>query len=173
MIDNEYVFETTFEFDLPYLEKLVSNSIKANSIKKHQRLVSQDPYLKSIKEKLPFLSPIWNFYDIFPSMHLPPHIDAARTCALNIPLRGTVGSSTIFYKPSSELKLRYDEGRVLDWVDSDLEEAFKFELTVPSLIRNNLPHAVVNGPNKRLILSWSVSTDYTFAQAKEIIKNNS
>lgn len=173
MIDNEYAFETNLEFDLPYLEQLVSNAIKTNNIKKHQRLVSQDHYLKSIKDQFPFLSPIWNFYDIFPFMHLPPHIDAARTCALNIPIRGTDGSSTIFYEPASELKLRYDEGRVLDWVDSDLKEVFKFELTKPTLIRNNLPHAVLNGPNKRLILSWSVVTDYTFDQAKEIIKNNS
>lgn len=172
MINNEYAYEIDFDFDLGYLEKLITNSIKNTDLKRHQRLVANDAYLNSLKEKFPLLSSLWNFYNIVPFYHLQPHIDSARNCALNIPIIGTKGSTTIFYKTKPDLALRYDKDRVLNWVDDDLEKVFEFELTKPTLIKNDIPHAVVNGPFKRMILSWSISLDYSFEEAKEFFQNN-
>jgi len=172
MIDNEYAYEIDFNFDLIYLENLVLSWAKKNKeLKRHQRLVEEDTYLNSIKEKFPLLSSIWNYYDIFPFSVLEPHIDAKRYCALNIPIRGTAGSTTSFYKLKGESKLRYDNDRVLNWVDSDIEKVYEFELTKPTLIKNDIPHSVVNGPTRRIILSWSISIDYTFEEAKKIFKD--
>lgn len=172
MINNEYAYEINYNFDLDYLENLILTFVKKNKeLKRHQRLVTEDPYLKSINEKFPLLSSIWNYYDILPNYKLPAHIDAKRSCALNIPIRGTTGSSTIFYKPTDDLKLRYDNNRVLDWVDSGLEKVFEFELVKPTLIKNDVPHAVTNGPNRRIILSWSIVIDYSFEEAKQIFQS--
>ena len=171
MINNDYAYELDFDFDLVYLENLILTFVKKNKdLKRHQRLVSEDPYLNSVKEKFPLLSSIWNYYDILPYARLAPHIDARRSCALNIPIRGTEGSSTLFYKPTADLNLRYDNERVLNWVNSDLEKVFEFELVKPTLIRNDVPHAVINGSSRRIILSWSIVINYSFDEAKEFFQ---
>lgn len=174
MINNEYAYEVDFDFDLDYLENLIVTwTKKTKELKRHQRLVEEDQYLNSIKEKFPLLSSIWNYYDIFPFAVLEPHIDARRYCALNIPIRGTTGSKTSFYKLINDPKLRYDSDRVLNWVDSGLEKVYEFELNKPTLIKNDIPHSVVNGPTRRIILSWSISIDYTFEEAKKIFESMS
>lgn len=172
MINNDYVYEIGYDFDIAYLEKLIlSYASKSKDLKRHQRLVGDDAYLHSLKEKFPLLSSIWNYYDMFPFSNLFPHIDTKRFCALNIPVKGTTSSVTSFYKLTADPKLRYDSDRVLNWVDSDLEKVYEFELTRPTLIKNDVPHSVVNGPHRRIILSWSVSTDFKFDEAKNFFQS--
>lgn len=173
MIDNEFIFETGLTFDSAYLLDLVTRSITYKNTKQHQRLVKDDPYLDSIKQQIPVLSSIWNFYKIEPYAGIPVHVDAQRNCALNIPLQGTDQSLTSFYKSVGPENLVYDSTKVLHWAKHDLEKIFEFSLTQPTLIKNNVPHGVINGPHRRIILSWSINLDLSFEQAKLIFKDRS
>lgn len=171
MIDNEFIFETEYTFNTVYLLDLVKQSIAHKNTKQHQRLVKDDLYLTSIRQQLPILSSIWNFYKIEPYADIPVHIDAQRNCAFNIPLQGTDQSATAFYESVGPENLVYDPTRVLHWAKHDLEKVFEFSLSQPTLIKNDVPHGVINGPHQRIILSWSINKDFTFEQAKIIIKN--
>jgi hypothetical protein len=175
MIDNEFIFEIDKKFDTEYLLKLVTRAtsriLQKNELQEHQRLVEDDPYLKSIKIQYPILSPKWNFYRVEPYNNIPTHIDALRNCALNIPLCGTEGSKTIFYKSTGLENFEYDDKKLLHWTKHDVEKVYEFSLTNPTLIKNNVQHGVVNGPHRRIILSWSVDLALTFEQAKEIFKS--
>jgi hypothetical protein len=173
MTENNYIFELGINFDVSYLLNLVSNYKKDPSLLKHQRLVENDEYLNSIKNKFQILSPIWNFYDFEPSRTLNCHIDSERSCALNIPLTGTLHSSTMFYNLPINAVLEYDNTRKLNWVNNYNEDdkVFEFTLIQPTLINNSVPHSVKNGPSRRIIISWSITKDITFEQAKEFFKN--
>ena len=173
MINNDYICELDINFDNRYLLDLVNKYKQSTTLLKHQRLVEADNYLSSIKTKFEILSPIWNFYDFEPNRVLDCHIDSARSCALNIPLTGTIGSSTIFYNLPETANLEYDDTRKLNWVKgcSDNNKVFEFTLTRPTLIKNNVPHSVTNGPSRRIILSWSITKDITFEEAREFFKN--
>jgi hypothetical protein len=173
MIDNEFIYETSCTFNTMYLLNLVNQSIAHKSIKQHQRLVKDDPYLTSIRQQIPMLTPIWNFYKLEPYAMIPVHVDAQRNCALNIPLQGTDQSKTSFYNSIGPENFVYDSTKILHWAKHDLAKVFEFNLTQPTLIKNNVPHGVINGPHRRIILSWSITLDFTFEQAKLILKDQS
>lgn len=173
MTNNAYICELDINFDIEYLLNLISNYKKDTTLLKHQRLVSADEYLTSLKNKFQILSPVWNFYDFEPNRILNCHIDSERSCALNIPLRGTNQSSTIFYNLPNNANLEYDDTRKLNWIDgcTESDKVFEFTLTRPTLIKNSIPHSVTNGPVRRTIMSWSITKDITFEEATDFFKN--
>jgi hypothetical protein len=173
MIDNDYIYELDIDFDIRYLLNLITKYKQDTTLLKHQRLVANDQYLTGIKNKFQILSPIWNFYDFEPNRVLNCHIDSERSCALNIPLTGTLQSSTIFYNLPKLANLDYDDTRKLNWVNgcTDNDKIFEFTLSRPTLIKNSIPHSVKNGPSRRIILSWSITKDISFEEAKDFFKN--
>jgi hypothetical protein len=116
---------------------------------------------------------VWNFYDFEPNRTLNCHIDSERSCALNIPLKGTSQSSTMFYNLPIDPALEYDHTRKLNWVNNynKDDKVFEFTLERPTLINNSIPHSVKNGPSRRIIISWSITKDINFEEAKEFFKN--
>lgn len=170
MIDNNFVFETNLELDKEYLIKLTQRYTRGD-LKEHQRYVDKDPYLKSIRDKFPILSPVWNLYDLIPNKELSPHIDAKRQAAFNIPLIGGELSETCFFKANEDVQKTYDDVKIVYWVNENITPEFKFTLTRPSIIDNSVPHSVVNGPSRRLIISWSLIDGISFEDAKEFFKH--
>lgn len=169
MIDNEYVFETNLELDVAYLSKLKN---KTAFLKDHQNIVGDDPYLQSIQKQFPFLSTVWNVYDVSRFTKLMPHVDAQRKAALNIPLFGSDGSTTSFYKNSNDYEYVYDDSKILHWVHGQLAPDFSFTLLRPTLINNSAIHSMTNGSNRRAILSWSVVEGISFEEAKQLLKES-
>lgn len=169
MIDNKYAYETTLELDKEYLIELTKR-YTSGDLKNHQRKVDLDPYLKSIREQFPILSPVWNVYDFIGNWILPTHIDAKRQAAFNIPLIGGEFSNTCFYVETGHNERKYDDKKVVYWINENIKEDFKFTLTRPTLIDNSVPHSVINGPSRRLIISWSTIDGVSFEEAKEYFK---
>jgi hypothetical protein len=173
MIDNDFIYELTIDLDLEKITELVKK-IQFNKMPDmagHHRLVKNDPYMSSLKDRFPFLSPIFNIYTTRPFGQIPLHIDAKRSCAFNIPIEYTEESETIFYGLVGDPVLQYNPQNVFYFVNSSVKELFRFSLVRPVLINNSGPHKVLNhSKNHRVILSWSVHEDYTFEQAKELFK---
>ena len=175
MINNEYIYQPNIELDIDYIGKLVSNKQFKNQqcLAGHQRLVSDDAYMTSIKKRFPFLSKMYNIYTVYGKGNIPMHVDAARDCAFNIPIKGTEQSDTIFYKYAEDPLLEYNKERVYNLVKSNVEEVFRFTLLRPTLIDNAIPHEVINhGFATRLILSWSVNKEYSFEDAKALFEKS-
>lgn len=176
MINNNYVYELTDEFDTDYLRQLIHKMKTSYSLLPHQNLVDSDSYLSSIKKKYPFLSSVFNVYQTAPSRSIPLHIDSKRNCALNIPIMNTEASYTVFYKHKDDTDniLKNVPERVYDLVESPVEETFKFTLTNPALVNNSVPHKMLNFGNKtRIIISWSVQEQYSFEEIKYQLTNTS
>jgi hypothetical protein len=134
----------------------------------HHRMVHDDPYMLSIKNRYPLLSDVYNIYPLPPYCEIPLHIDSSRSCAFNIPIQGTENTYTVFYEEAGPLKVEYDEKRIYNLVRSPVKEVFRSTLTQPLLINNSIPHQVTNNKNTmRLTLSWSLLQDITFQQAIE------
>jgi len=173
MIDNDFVYHTCIDLDLDYLKKMVSvqKHIVTGGLAGHQRYVNTDEYLSSIRNKLPFLSPIFNIYSTRPRVGIVLHTDAKRKCAFNIPIANTNSSTTSFYEYAEEPVLTYNEKNVYYEIKSKVNEMFNFSLTQPALINNSSPHAVKNwGDEDRVIISWSMDENITFSEAKEFFK---
>jgi len=173
MIDNDYIYELDINLDMSYITDLVARQQYATKqgLAGHQRLVREDPYLSSIREKMPFLSTTYNIYTTAPRARIVLHTDAKRNCAFNIPISYTEGSKTKFYKFTEEPKLIYNDRFVFNEVRSRVEEVFSFTLTRPVLINNSVPHEVTHdGEHHRVILSWSVMQELTYSEAKELFK---
>lgn len=170
MIRNEYIYELDIELDMKYLTDLVMKKQDASVAgrAKHHRMVCDDPYMSSIKERYPLLSDVYNIYPLPSYSEIPLHIDSSRSCAFNIPISGTENTYTVFYKEAETLKLEYDEKRIYNLVRSQVKEVFRNTLLRPLLINNTTPHKVINNKSTmRLSLSWSLSTTVTFQQAIE------
>lgn len=175
MINNEFIYQPDIDIDLEYIKKMVTdNQFKhQKGLAGHQRMVSDDPYMSSVKKRFPFLSKMYNIYTVYGKGTIPMHVDAARDCAFNIPIKGTEQSDTIFYKFKEDPVLEYNKERVYNLVKSEVEEVFRFTLLKPTLIDNAIPHEVINhGLSTRIILSWSVNKEYSFEQAKELFKKH-
>lgn len=173
MIENNYIFEINFKYDLKIIQLIaLKNQFKrCPELALHQRHVSEEPYFVLIKKDFPFLSDIYNIYTIPGKGNIPMHVDSARNCAFNIPIKNTHESDTIFYKFNKNLSLKYDQDRVYDLVESDVEEVFRFTLIRPTLIDNSVPHEMINrSESPRIIMSWSVSKEYSFEDAKAFFK---
>ena len=163
------------DVDIECIKSIVLNNQfnRNSSSAKHHRLVSSEPYLTEVQRKYPFLTDTYNIYTTLPFSGLPRHVDAKRKCALNIPLKGTDGSETIFYSPIGELITKYDPVLIANIIVSDVEKIYSFTLTEPVVINNTIPHEVVNNSaTTRVIMSWSISNDYTFEDVVEIFKRN-
>jgi hypothetical protein len=172
MIDNEFAYQLGIELDLTYLTDLILNKdVPKIGLAGHQRLVADDPYMLSIKEKFPFLSPYYNVYKNRPKTSIVLHTDAKRNCALNIPICNTTESSTIFYTLIGNPVFEYNARDILNEVKSPANEVFKFTLTTPTLINNTIPHAVEHwGTGVRTIISWSVEQTMLYSTAKDLFK---
>lgn len=173
MIDNNFIYEPNLDLDLNEIRKIV-RTVQFNKIPEmagHHRLVKNDPYLSSIKDRFPFLSPIFNVYTTQAKGQIPLHVDAKRNCAFNIPIANTEHSDTIFYEYVGDPLLQYNEKNVFYFINSPVNELYRFTLMRPTLINNSVPHKVLNNANApRVILSWSVDDRYSFSEATELFK---
>lgn len=171
MLNNNFAYELELYLDKEHLAKIALDpNPKTEGILPHQRLVELDPYMSYLQKKFSFLSSMYNVYDCRPGVNIPLHVDAARDCAFNIPITGTEDSHTIFYKFKEAESSDYLSSRVYNVIKSSVEEDFRFTLRRPTLINNSVPHEVINGNNRRVIISWSVKKNYSFAQAKELFQ---
>lgn len=169
MIRNNFIYELSIDLDIEYITKLVFKKQKETISGKasHHRLVSDDPYMSSLLNKYPLLSPVYNIYNLPPYLKIPLHIDTDRSCAFNIPIQGTENTHTIFYN-GDNIKLEYDSNRIYDLVKSPVTEVFRNTLIRPLLINNTIPHEVTNDKDTmRITLSWSLQKGVTFQQAIE------
>ena len=170
MIRNEFIYELDIELDMDYITNLVTKKQdeSVNGRASHHRMVCDDPYMMSIKNRYPLLSDVYNIYPLLPYCGIPLHIDSSRSCAFNIPIQGTEGTYTVFYEKAGPLKLEYDERRIYNLVKSPVDEVFRSTLIRPLLINNTIPHEVINHKNTmRLTLSWSLNLNVTYQQAIE------
>lgn len=165
MLQNQFIHEINLDLDIQYLKNLIDHEEESSSPHKHHRLVKNDAYLSEIKNKYPFLSPVFNVYKFGPGKALPIHIDTERYCSINIPICNTEDSTTVFYNKDPDALLEYDQQRIVNYVKSPVNELFRFTLTRPTLINTTYPHSAVNnGCNTRIIISWSVLRPITFEE---------
>lgn len=173
--DNPYIFSVPNSlFDFERLHEIAIRNLNAVSpgIAFHQRRTETEPYLMELRERYPFLSPLYNVSTSPPGWVTPIHYDSGRNCAINIPVSYMENSYTTFYEPVEPLEAEYIPFKVYHEVKSRVEKRFEFTLSHPVLINNTIPHGVIGGPLKdRTILSWSVSPKFKFEDIKEIIKN--
>lgn len=172
MINNEYAFTPAIDLDLGRLKEIALRNLSTRvpGLASHQRLVSTDEYLISVNKKFPFLSNLYNLYETPQSYVTPVHIDSARTCALNIPVINTENSHTVFYIPNKEYVHTTIAKRAYHLVESDVTEIFRFTLTCPTLINTKIPHGVLDsGTDIRVILSWSISEQYSYEEIKKML----
>jgi hypothetical protein len=173
MIRNEFIYELDIDLDMEYITNLVLSKqdevIEGKA--KHHRMVSDDVYMSSIQKRYPLLSPVYNIYPLPPYIGIPLHIDTDRSCAFNIPIRGTEETYTIFYETVEPIETVYDTKKIYDLVKSSVVEKFRHTLVKPLLINNSKPHKVTNNKNTmRITLSWSLNKGVTFEHAMECFK---
>jgi hypothetical protein len=163
--NGNYIYETKLDLDMVQLRKLVDEDVGQNTYHAHHRLVKNSQYLSSIKDRLPFLSPVYNIYYFEAGRVVPTHIDGNRYCTLNIPVYNAEQSHTIFYETPESDNLEYDDKRILYYVKTPVKELFRFTLTKPTLVNTTHPHGVINnGDQTRVIISWSVLKPMTFEE---------
>jgi len=96
---------------------------------------------------------------------MPVFTDFETTNAINIPLLNCDGSTTLFYKLKDE-RAEDVYYKVIDCgghSKNNTEEAYRFELNKPAVIRINVPHAVWNpneGPRVVATFRFYESTDH-------------
>jgi hypothetical protein len=158
------VYYPEIELDIDYLIKLVSISKPVTGRPNHHRLVEDDVYMTSIRNKYMFLSPVYNVY-VMPN-GLPVHTDAGRKCTLNIPLVNYKDTLTIVYQ-HVDTETVYDSSKVVNELNStdNLTELYRFELNRPILFNTTYPHEVVTNGKERISISWSLMSDITFDNA--------
>lgn len=174
MQDNNYICELKTDFDIDGLKSIVFDvkDLPLDDKPTHQRLADDVPYLKSIKEKISFLSKYYNVYRVSPGHELPVHYDAKRSCAINIPISGYKRSWTSFYETIGTPEVEYIERDIYYKILTPVKEVFKFTLVRPTLINNSLPHNMKNVSREetRIILSWSIEEGVTFFEARQKLK---
>ena len=169
-MNNQYIFTPKLELDLNALKNVVYRRINRfiPGAPTHHRLVKDEPYLVSLKNKYPFFGDIYNIYPTRPSYITPIHICPNRSCALNIPIQYTEDSHTIFYELDKDVSVSYNEERIYDVIESGAKEVFRYTLTEPVIMNTLLPHGVIGGPkNTRIIMSWSIKFDVTYEELRE------
>ena len=161
MLDNFYVYETPDFLDIPYITNLVMRKLETDFVLQgYVRIdATQDPYLKSIMEQFPFIGSWLNIYHTKPDGGIPLHIDGHRLAAFNIPISGCDETSqTIYYEPVGEIEKVYKEDERHYRILGEMKEVYRFALTRPALIRNDVAHDVkrYNATETRIIASWGV-----------------
>jgi hypothetical protein len=139
-------------------------------LKTHQRKIENEPYLIELKNKYPFLSPLYNIYTTGAGYITPIHICPGRGCALNIPVIYTEDSHTIFYELRGDVIKKYSVPRIYEIIESDTVEVYRYTLDRPVIMNTQLPHGVIGGPNgPRTIMSWSIDLAYDYETIKKIL----
>lgn len=171
MIDNFYVFETLDFLDVPYIHNLVMEKLKLDFVEKgYVRINTEtDKYLTSVRTKFPFFGNWLNIYHTKPNGYIPLHIDGHRLAAFNIPIQGCDATSqTIYYEPvTGEIDKVYKEDERHYRINGEMKEVYRFALTRPALIRNDVAHDVrrFDGTGVRIIASWGVSGTFEECRA--------
>jgi hypothetical protein len=162
-VNNEYIFHPKIDLDTNKLKSIVYKNLRKDvpGIAIHQRLVESEPYLVEVQKKYPFLSNLYNIFSTPDGYVVPTHIDYARPCALNIPIKYTEDSYTIFYDVGDVPVLTRKPEKVYDLVNSKTTELFRFTLDSPVIMNTSVAHGVIGGPdNSRIIMSWSSNVSY-------------
>lgn len=171
---NNIIYEPEINLDLKKIREIVFESqfiFDETANASHHRNVSNYQYLQEIKSQYNFLSDTYNIYTLPGKTNIPLHVDALRSAALNIPIKNTEDSETIFYKYSQEAVLEYDSKNIFFRIKSDVDEIYRFTLTKPTLINNSIPHMVVNNSSSsRVILSWSINKEFKFEHARDRLR---
>lgn len=163
-MNNEYAFTPNINLDLVQIRKIVLENLDSRipGMATHHRLVESSQYLTEIRNQYPFLSTIYNIYPTSQGYTTPIHIDSGRNCALNIPISNTENSHTVFYE-AKDIKVEDIKDRVYHKVLSSSTEVFRFTLLEPTVINTKVPHGVFDsGTETRIIMSWSISSEYTY-----------
>ena len=168
MLSNQFVHELPKELlDLDYIKTLALGQLDRELVHEgYTRInVADDPYLIKLKLQFPFLTDWFNVYHMGPKGGTPVHIDAHRKGAFNIPIEGCDETSSVIYYESAdgkEIDKWYKENERHYRVNSRLKEIYRFSMTLPTLVRNDIPHSVErkNGVNRRVIASWGVSGSF-------------
>lgn len=162
----DYFFELDWmELDYDSLYQVcLSPSKESRKLLPHQRYVSDDKYMQAIRDKYPFMGSLFNIY--FIKNGLPIHIDAKRKCALNIPVKNTQDSSTIWYHNSDTIKTEYDPQMVVHTVKTTVNEECRMTLSKPTLMKIDVPHSVENKSREpRVTISWALPMDIDYEEA--------
>jgi hypothetical protein len=172
MLDNFYVYETPDFLDLEYIQNLVMKKLEDEFVLNgYVRIdVTQDAYLKSLQDQFPFLGGWLNIYHTPPNGYIPLHIDGHRLAAFNIPIQDcNETSQTIYYEPvTGELVKIYKPDERHYRIEGELQEVYRFALTRPALIRNDVAHDVkrFNATGIRIIASWGVAGSFEECKKK-------
>jgi len=170
MINEKYIFKPNMDLDISKLKEIVTRNLYRfdPSLATHQRYVDQDPYLVELRDRYPFLSKMYNIYPTPAGYVVPIHICPGRGCALNIPIRYTEDSYTVFYKPKDRLEMTYSIPRIYNIIESEMIEVYRYTLTEPVIMNTRLPHSVFGGPKTtRIIMSWSI--DPVYEETKQLV----
>ena len=169
MIRNNYVFELP-EFETEDLFKFVETKIPSDWHTK-----DDDKIVCSYDPTRSWLGKSFNIYQLKKGSW-PKHVDLGRSCSLNIPYYNCDETKvTRFYKPKNKIEygtvydsfsdakpiVKLESNKMIGFVTSDLELDFEHVLKVPTLIRNDLPHDVINyNDDIRIIISWTCNTNF-------------
>lgn len=172
MLNNYYVYETPDFLDLSYIHNLVMKKLETDFVKQgYVRInVTEDAYLKSVQERFPFLGDWLNIYHTRPTGHIPLHVDGHRLAAFNIPIDGCDETSqTIYYEAvNGEFEKIYKPDERHYRIAGEAREIYRFALTRPALIRNDVAHDVkrFGATSTRIIASWGVSGTFEECQSQ-------
>jgi hypothetical protein len=171
MLDNFYVYETPDFLDVAYITDLVMQKLETDFVLQgYVRInANEDPYLKTVLEQFPFIGGWLNIYHTKPSGYIPLHVDGHRLAAFNIPISGCDETSqTIYYEPVGEIEKVYKEDERHYRINGEMKEVYRFALTRPALIRNDVAHDVkrFNATSTRIIASWGVGGSYEECKQK-------
>lgn len=167
-----YIYYPEIELDLEYIKQLVFKNLtrQGSELLAYQRLVSDDPYMTSLLLQYPFMSDVYNIYEFSRYIPLPIHVDKNRNCALNIPVRNSETSSTVFYTATKMVSATFNDNRIYDEIEAEFSEVFRFTMTRPVLLNTSIPHNVLTDEREsRVSLSWSVRPEYTFEQIVDLM----
>ncbi len=171
-MNNRYIFYPNMDLDLDKLREICLRRNKQNipGMATHHRLVEDEPYLIDLRNKYPFLSPIYNIYTTPAGYITPVHVCPNRSCALNIPIEYTEDSHTVFYEIPEDNSSQYNKQRIYHVINTKGTEVFRYTLDRPVVMNTLLPHGVFGGPKRdRTIMSWSITFDYTYDQLREML----
>lgn len=169
MIRNQYVYELP-NFNTVELFEFVNKKIPQDwSTQDNDKIVC--PYTSNHS----WLGDTFNIYQLKQGSW-PIHVDLGRSCSLNIPFKHCDETKvTRFYKPKNELKYGtvYDSfsdakpkvnlksNEIIGFITSELELDFEHILKVPTIIRNDVPHDVINyNDDIRIIISWTCNKSF-------------
>jgi hypothetical protein len=171
MIDNYFVYETPDFLDLAYIQQLVMQKLETDFVQQgYVRIdATQDLYLSSVMRDFDFLGSWLNIYHTPRNGYIPLHIDGHRLAAFNIPISGCDETSqTIWYEPVTEWVKTYKSDERHYRVSGEMTEVYRFSLTRPALIRNDVAHDVkrYNATGTRIIASWGCAGNFNDCRDK-------